>query len=341
MGRILRGLAGEGHLRVVAAETGDVVEEARRRHGLSPTATAALGRAMTGALLLAQLLLKTPKERLTLRLEGTGPLGGLVVEADPQGNVRGYVKNPQAEVPLRPDGKLNVGELVGAGVLRVDRSLPNGEIYTSTVPLVSGEIAEDLAHYLWQSEQIPSAVLLGVRVKGEGEVDVAGGVAVQVMPEAPEEVLKRLEANLAGLAGITPLLKERGLEGALETLLSGLGFERTDLRALGYPLNEIPARFRCRCSREKALEALVFFTPEEREDMIVKDGGAEVVCHWCGEVYRFTPEEIRSLVAEVRCPDCGALWLYPRADGTLFRIEGETCRCGRKVELPAEGRAQA
>ncbi|TBH20975.1 Hsp33 family molecular chaperone HslO [Thermus thermamylovorans] len=341
MGRILRGLAGEGHLRVVAAETGDVVEEARRRHGLSPTATAALGRAMTGALLLAQLLLKTPKERLTLRLEGTGPLGGLLAEADAQGNVRGYVQNPQAEVPLRPDGKLNVGEVLGPGFLRADRSLPSGEVYSGTVPLVSGEIAEDLAHYLWQSEQIPSAVLLGVRVRGEGEVEVAGGVAVQVMPGAPEEVLKRLEANLAGLAGLTPLLKERDLEGALEVLLAGLGFERTDLRALGYPQNEIPARFRCRCSREKALEALVFFTPEEREEMIVKDGGAEVVCHWCGEVYRFSPEEIRTLVAEVRCPDCGALWLYPKADGTSFRIEGDACRCGRRVELPFQGQAQA
>ncbi|BCP66050.1 Hsp33 family molecular chaperone HslO [Thermus thermophilus] len=341
MGRILRGLAGEGDLRVVAAETTDVVEEARLRHGLSPTATAALGRAMTGALLLAQLLLKTPKERITLRVEGTGPLGGLVVEADAFGHVRGYVKNPRAEVPLRGDGKLNVGELVGAGALRVDRSLPSGEVYTSTVPLVSGEIAEDLAHYLWQSEQIPSAVLLGVRVKGEGEVEVAGGVAVQVMPGAREEVLDRLEANLKDLPGLTPLLRERGLEGALEALLAGLGFERTDLRALGYFQNEIPARFRCRCNREKALEALVFFTPEEREEMIVKEGGAEVVCHWCGEVYRFSPEEVRSLVAEVRCPDCGALWLYPKGDGTLARIEGETCRCGRKVELPSETRPQA
>ena len=230
---------------------------------------------------------------------------------------------------------------VGAGALRVDRSLPSGEVYTSTVPLVSGEIAEDLAHYLWQSEQIPSAVLLGVRVKGEGEVEVAGGVAVQVMPGAKEEVLGRLEANLKDLPGLTPLLRERGLEGALEALLAGLGFERTDLRALGYFQNEIPARFRCRCNREKALEALVFFTPEEREEMIVKEGGAEVVCHWCGEVYRFSPEEVRSLVAEVRCPDCGALWLYPKGDGTLARIEGETCRCGRKVELPSETRPQA
>ena len=341
MGRILRGLAGDGNLRVVAADTTDVVEEARLRHGLSPTATAALGRAMTGALLLAQLLLKTPRERLTLRIEGTGPLGGLVAEADAFGHVRGYAKNPKAEVPLREDGKLNVGELVGPGVLRVDRSLPNGEIYTSTVPLVSGEIAEDLAHYLWQSEQIASAVLLGVRVHGEGEVEVAGGVAVQVMPGAPEEVVARLEANLAGLQGLTPLLKEKGLEGTLEAIFQGLGYTPTDLRALRYAQNEIPVRFQCRCSREKALEALVFFTPEEREDMIVKDGGAEVVCHWCGEVYRFSPEEIRSLVAEVRCPDCGALWLYPRADGSVFRIEGETCRCGRKVEIPSERRAEA
>jgi molecular chaperone Hsp33 len=341
MGRILRGLAGDGNLRVVAADTTDVVEEARLRHGLSPTATAALGRAMTGASLLAQLLLKTPKERLTLRIEGAGPLGGLVAEADAFGHVRGYVKNPKAEAPLREDGKLNVGELLGPGVLRVDRSLPNGEIYTSTVPLVSGEIAEDLAHYLWQSEQIPSAVLLGVRVHGEGEVEVAGGVAVQVMPGAPEEVVARLEANLAGLQGLTPLLKEKGLEGTLEAIFQGLGYAPTDLRVLGYAQNEIPVRFRCRCSREKALEALVFFTPEEREDMIVKDGGAEVVCHWCGEVYRFSPEEIRSLVAEVRCPDCGALWLYPRADGSVFRIEGEACRCGRKVEIPSERRAEA
>ncbi len=333
MGRILRGLAGEGHLRAIAAETSGAVEEARRRHGLAPTPTAALGRLMTGALLLAQLLLKDPRGRLTLRVEGDGPLGGMVAEADPAGRVRGYVGNPQAELPLR-EGKLNVGALVGQGSLRVDRSLPGGEVYTSSVPLVSGEIAEDLAHYLWQSEQIPSALLLGVRVKGEGEVEVAGGVVVQVLPGAPEEVLSCLEANLARYPqGLTPLLKERGLEGALEALLEGLGYEPTDLKALGYGEGYIPARFECRCNRTKALEALVFFTPEEREEMILKDGGAEVVCRWCNTAYRFSPEEIRSLVAEVRCPDCGALWLYPREDGTVFRIEGETCRCGRRVEL--------
>ncbi|MGQ9692763.1 MAG: Hsp33 family molecular chaperone HslO [Thermaceae bacterium] len=332
MGRIIRGLAAGGSLRIIAADTKDVVEEARLRHGLSPTATAALGRALTGALLLAQLLLKTPKERIALRFQGDGPLGGMIAEAAPDGTVRGYVKNPWADLPVRGDGKLDVGGLVGRGVLQVDRTLPGGEVYSSRVELRSGEVAEDLAYYLFQSEQTPAAVLLGVRLGPGGEVDQAGGMVVQVLPGAEEEAIARLEGNLAGVS-FSALLKEKGLEGAVEALLEGVGFERTDLRTLGYPGNGIPARFQCRCSREKALEALVFFTPGEREEMIVQDGGAEVVCHWCGERYRFSPEEVRSLVAEVRCPDCGALWLYPKADGTVARIEGETCRCGRKVEL--------
>ncbi len=338
MGRLIRGLAGGGEFRILAADTTDVIEEARRRHGLSPTATAALGRAMTGAVLLAFLLSKTPRERLTLRVDGDGPLGGIVVEAAPDGSVRGYVKNPQAEVPLRSDGKLNVGELVGAGELRVVRALPSGELYESSVPLVSGEIAEDLAHYLWQSEQIPSAVLLGVRVHGEGEVEVAGGMAVQVLPGADEVDIQRLEQNLAGIKGFTPLLKAKGLEGAVDAVMDGLGFETLDLKPFGYAGNEVPVAFRCRCSRERAVEALVFFTPEEREDMIVQDGGAEVICHWCGEVYRITPEEIQGLRVEheVRCPDCGEIWYRRRADGLELEIPGDTCRCGRKVELPEE-----
>lgn len=332
MGRIIRGLAAGGDLRIIAAETTDVVEEARLRHGLSPTATAALGRALTGALLLAQLLLKTPKERIALRFEGDGPLGGMIVEAGPDGTVRGYVRNPHVDLPIRGDGKLDVGGLVGQGTLQVDRSLPSGEVYSSRVELRSGEVAEDLAYYLFQSEQTPAAVLLGVRLGSGGAVDRAGGMAIQVLPGAKEQAIDRLERNLAGVS-FSALLKEKGLEGAVEGLLEGVGFERTDLRALGYLGNDIPARFQCRCNRGKALEALVFFTPGEREEMIVQDGGAEVVCHWCGARYRFSPEEIRSLVAEVRCPDCGALWLHPKGDGTLARIEGETCRCGRKVEI--------
>ncbi|GEM87449.1 Hsp33 family molecular chaperone HslO [Meiothermus granaticius] len=295
MGRLIRGLAAEGNLRVLAALTTDVVEEARLRHGLSPTPTAALGRAMTGALLLTFLLSKTPKERITLHFRGDGPLGGPIAEAAPDGLVRGYVKQPHLEPPLRPDGKLNVGAAVGRGELKVDRLLSNQEIYQSSTELISGEIAEDLARYLWQSEQAPSAVLLGVRVYGQGEVQVAGGVAVQVLPGCPDEVVRRLEANLLAHPSLTDLLLERGLEGSVEALMQGLGYQATDLKPVGYREGYIPLQFGCRCTRERALNALVYFSPQERQEMIEQDGGAEVICHWCGDTYRITPDEIRSL----------------------------------------------
>ncbi len=296
MGRLIRGLAGEGSFRILAAETTDVVEEARRRHRLSPTATAALGRALTGAALLAFLLSKTPRERVTLKIDGEGPLGHLVAEAGVDGKVRGYVGRPEADLPPNARGKLDVGGLIGKGELRVMRSLPSGEIYDSSVPLVSGEIAEDLAHYLLKSEQIPSAVLLGVRVSPEGPVEAAGGMVVQVLPGASEEAIARLEANLKKIPGFSSLLQEKGLEGAVEAVLEGLGFEATSLKELGLE-GGIPVRFTCRCSREKARDSLRFFKPEELEEM-AQEGGAEVVCRWCGEVYRFSPEEVRALIAD-------------------------------------------
>jgi molecular chaperone Hsp33 len=295
MGRLIRGLAAEGNLRVLALETTDIAEEARERHQLSPTATAALGRAMSGVLLLTFLLSKTPRERVSLQFVGDGPLGGPVVEAAPDGLVRGYVKNPQADPPLRADGKLNVGAAIGRGELKVARLLSNEELYQSSVELVSGEIAEDLARYLWQSEQIPSAVLLGVRVNGSGAVHIAGGVAIQVLPGCPDEVIGRLEQNLQGRTSITDLLLEKGLDGSVETLMEGLDYDPTDLSVVGFHEGHIPLHFQCRCSHERALNALAHFSPQEREEMIVQDGGAEVSCHWCGEIYQITPEEIRSL----------------------------------------------
>ena len=298
MGRLIRGLAADGNLRVLAALTTDVAEEARVRHHLSPTPTAALGRAMTGALLLTFLLSKTPRERITLQFRGDGPLGGPIAEAAPDGLVRGHVKHKHVEPPLRPDGKLNVGAAVGGGELKVDRLLSNEEVYQSSTEIVSGEIAEDLARYLWQSEQAPSAILLGVRVHGQGEVQVAGGIVVQVLPDCPDEVVRRLEANLAGRTSITDLLLEKGLEGTVETLMEGLGYQETDLTVVGYRDGYIHLQFGCRCSRERALNALVYFSPQEREEMIEQDGGAEVTCHWCGDKYQITPEEIRSLPEE-------------------------------------------
>ena len=288
MGEVIRGLAGGGAFRVLAADATDAVEEARRRHRLSPTATAALGRALTGAALLAHLLTKSPRERVTLKVEGDGPLGHLLAEASVDGLVRGYVAEPAADLPPTERGKLDVGGLVGKGELRVMRSLPGGEVYDSSVPLVSGELAEDLAHYLLSSEQIPSAVLLGVRLSpGEGEVASAGGAVIQVMPGADEEAISRLEANLSELPGFSSLLAERGLRGAVAEVLGGLDFE-----PVGDPL---PLSFGCRCSRDKARDSLRFFSPEELAEMAA-EGGAEVVCRWCGKVYRFSPEELRGLI---------------------------------------------
>lgn len=300
---MIRGLAADGNLRVLAAETTDLGQEAQRRHHLSNTATAALGRAMTGGLLMAALLSKTPRERVDLRFEGDGPAGVMMVDAGPDGSVRGYLRHPQAEVPLRADGKLDVGKLIGEGELKVMRSLSNGEIYQSATRLVSGEIAEDLTHYLWQSEQIPSAMLLGVRLEGSGEVRHAGGVVIQVMPGCPDGVIAQLESNLATVKGLTDLLEMHGLEGSVDYLLRGLDYQPTDLTVIGFREGHIPLQFRCRCSRSRALDSLAFFDPHERQAMIDEDGGAEVCCDWCGQKYQITPEEILSLEVTPTLPN--------------------------------------
>lgn len=276
-------------------ETTDVVEDARKRHGLSPTATAALGRTLTGVSLLSFLLSKTPQERVLIQFSGDGELGGPTAEGSTDGSVRGWVQNPLAEPPLRPDGKLNVGEAVGQGQLKVSRALGGGELYEGSVPITSGEIAEDITNYLWKSEQIPSALLLGVKVAPDGSVESAGGFVVQVLPGCPEEIISKLEMNLKDRPGISEMLLEWGLEATLEELMFDLEYESMDLRGIGFKDGFIPIFFKCRCSREKAVSSLMYFSHEEREEMIAQDGGAEVGCHWCGEKYKITPEEINSL----------------------------------------------
>ena len=287
MSYLIAGNAAKTTLRVFAADTSKLVELARVRHDLSPTATAALGRALTGALLLAQVLSKREEDRVTLRIQGDGELGYIVAEGGRDGAARGYVKNPQADLaPRATDGKLDVGALVGKnGDFAVMRLLENSEPYTGSVPLVSGEIADDLAAYLWQSEQIPSAVLLGVHLDSTG-VTHAGGLLVQAMPGVADSTLTRLEQNIANLGQFTSAMRNSGFLGAVAKALDSLDLElHGDTLALEY---------KCRCSFERSLAALVYFSAAEREDMIVT-GGQEVVCHWCGQKYQISPEEIRSL----------------------------------------------
>lgn len=328
MSYLLRGVAARGGIRVVAADTTTIVEEARRRHQASPTATAALGRSLTGASLLSHVLLKNPQDRVTLRLRGGGPLGGIIAEGGLDGEVRGYVNHPQASVPPRPDGKLDVGGALGRdGEIQVIRShAPYGEPYSSSVDLISGEIAEDIAGFLATSEQIYSAVLLGVYLE-QRRVVKAGGVLLQPLPGADEAALDLLEANVRAFGQLTEAMRNVSLLEILEQLCWGLEFELLTQQAL-------PLKFACRCSDEKALDALAYFSPEEREQMIDEDGGAEVVCHWCGEARWLGPEKIRSVSTnEIRCPECGTLW-YREGQATMIR-EGERCACGKRVELPA------
>jgi molecular chaperone Hsp33 len=243
--------------------------------------------------------------------------------------VRGYAKQPQADLPLRQDGKLDVCGAVGPdGTSEVIRShAPYGDPYQSAVALVSGEVAEDISGLLARSEQIASAVLLGVYYQ-DGAVARAGGVLLQALPAAEEGVLDRLEANVHAFGPLTDGLRRASLIEAMHELTDGF-----DLRIMND--EALPLAFACRCSDDKARQVLAYFTPEERRRMIEEDGGAEAVCHWCGQKRWIGPDAIRSLGDggdEVRCPDCGTLWY--RDAGTVMVRDGERCACGRPVARP-------
>lgn len=279
-GRLRVGVAGAGELRWAVADLSDIVETARERLDLSPVAAAALGRSMAGAALLLRLAAKTPT-RLVLEIAGDGPIGRVIAEADAEGNLRGMVGHRRVDVPHRANRKLAVGDAVGEGSLRVVREHPGGS-YNSQVKLVSGEIGEDLAHYLVQSEQSRSAVLLGVLGRPTG-VAAAGGMIVEVMPGASEATLQRLEANLAGVGGVSRLMEEGGLDRVLHTVLDDL---RPDLR------EERELRFRCRCRRERLRRHLELMSEEDRESLREESGELEAECVFCGTVYRFDKEEL-------------------------------------------------
>ncbi|BDP42064.1 33 kDa chaperonin [Deinococcus aetherius] len=286
---LLRGTAAGGTLRLVGIDATALVEEARLRHHLSKTATAALGRTLAASALLAVVLGKKPDSRVTVRIQGGGSVGWIVAEGSADGLVRGYVREPGADLPIRvSDGKLDVSGIVGTeGELAVTRLLDNGEPYTGSVELVSGEIAEDVSTYLGVSEQIPNAVLLGVYEEG-GRVARAGGLLVQAMPGVSDETLARLEANVRSIGQFTDSLRRGSLLETMQAAAEGLD--------LTLSAEAQPARFQCRCSREKALGSLKFFAPGERLEMI-EEGGQEIVCHWCGEHYQMTPAEIATLDA--------------------------------------------
>ncbi len=291
--QLIRATAADGGIRVVGVTTTRLVEVARKRHELSYVATAALGRAMTAGLLLVSSM-KEPQSRVNIRVKGDGPLGGLLVDAGLDGTVRGYVEKPEVELPPNADGKLDVGGAIGTdGYLYIVRDIGRGYPYSSTTELVSGEIGDDLTHYLANSEQTPSALVLGVFTGADG-VEAAGGLLLQVLPKAAqdEELVSLLEARLGSLTGFTPLLRAgKSLPQIFEELVGDLGLEML-------PGSQL-VQFSCKCTRDRMLGALRLLGIDELKDMIKVDEGAEAVCHFCNEKYQANSEQLQDLIDDL------------------------------------------
>lgn len=283
-----KAVAVNGHFRAVAAITTRVVESLRKRHDLSPGASVALGRALTGAFLLASDL--KGKERVMVQIIGEGPIGEVVAEACPSGEGRGYVKNPRAEVPVS-EGKIQLSQALSPpGTITVIKDLGLREPYRGVAPLVSGEIGKDLANYLWVSEQIPSAVALGVYVEPDFSVGAAGGYLVQTMPGARDEEIELVEKNILRLPPPTELIRRGSSPRQMvEEVLKG-----HELKWLGSQR----LRFKCRCSKGRIAEALVALGEKELEDLIHKEEEVEITCEFCRKEYRFSQEELQNLLWE-------------------------------------------
>ena len=284
---IVSGMAAGEQLRVFAARTCCLTEEARRRHDTSPVATAALGRLLTAGAMMGSMM-KGEKDLLTIQVKGDGPLHGITVTADSAGNVKGYVDQPEVLIHARANGKLDVAGAVGKGTLSVIKDLGLKEPYSGQVDLQTGELAEDLTYYFAVSEQTPSAVGLGVLMNRDNTVRQAGGFIVQVMPFAQDEVISRLEKNISGLASVTALLEEGGTpEYILEKVLEGFDLEIT---------GRMRTRFKCSCSRSRVEKALLSIGARELGDLIREGKPVELKCHFCNTAYQFTVEEIKDVL---------------------------------------------
>ncbi|HKR01566.1 MAG TPA: Hsp33 family molecular chaperone HslO [Pyrinomonadaceae bacterium] len=293
---LVHGTAAGGTVRCMAAVTTNIVAEAARRHDLWPTVAAALGRTLTGALLLGSSLKEL--DRLTVQIVSDGPVGGITVEANARGEVRGYVRNPEAHAPYNEKGKFDVRAVVGEGMFYVTRESGYDmglyrEPYRGSVPIVSGEIAEDFAYYLTKSEQIPSAVLLGVHLQPAAPyVSAAGGLMIQMMPGADEKTIGTIEASVSRMPQATTMIRE-GARPAdlLRAALGDIEFEMLDER---------PVTFACPCSHERAVSMISSIDRAELESMLREDRGAVMTCHFCNETYRLDEDELLKVMGENR-----------------------------------------
>ncbi|HYM60608.1 MAG TPA: Hsp33 family molecular chaperone HslO [Thermoanaerobaculia bacterium] len=285
--RLIQGMAGSGDFRILAAQTTNTVETARTLLDLSPVATDALGRALTASLMLARLLEKNVRQQyVTLRFEGDGPLGLVIAEATIAGTARGYVANTVPE-----EAGFDASNAIGRGILTVVRGTPPaGKPYTSQVTLEGGGIAQELTRYLLHSEQIASAVLLGVLNRREG-VAAAGGIVIQAFPHASPESIAKIEKRIQETPPLSTLIEKMPIEDVVAQVFAGLDFKQIDASF------NTPLSYTCTCSRQRALAPLTLFDAEELSEMIA-EGGSEVVCQFCGRRYSFTAEELLALTAK-------------------------------------------
>lgn len=289
---IVRAMSTDGTVKASAICSRALTERARSIHSLSPVATAALGRALAGASMMGNAL-KGEGESLTLQIKGGGPLGTVLAVSDAEGNVRGYVGDGSVDLPLRPDGKLDVGGAVGReGTLTVIKDLGLKEPYVGTVDLLGGEIAEDIAAYFVESEQIPTACGLGVLVDRDRSVLAAGGYLIQLLPGAGEDTIAKVEGGIYAAPSVTSILSaDPDPVHLLKTVLSDFELEILETSDVEY---------RCYCSRERTERALLSLGSDELEDMLREQGGAELTCQFCDRVHSFSGDELRAMIKELR-----------------------------------------
>ena len=285
---IVRATAGDAQIRAFAATTRVTVETARTLHDLSPVASAALGRLLTGGAMMGSML-KGDTDLLTLQIIGDGPIGQITVTTDASGNVKGYVNNPSVMLPPNKMGKLDVSGAVGNGFLRVIKDMGLKEPYSGQIEIQSGEVAEDLTNYFASSEQIPSSVGLGVLMNKEDmTVKQAGGFIIQLMPFASDEIISKLEDNLSNINSVTKMLEDGHTpESMLEILLKGLDLKITDT---------LPVRFHCNCEKARVEKAIVSIGKKDINEMIEEGKPIEVNCHFCNKNYTFSVEELKELL---------------------------------------------
>lgn len=288
---LVRALAFDGKVRAFSVRTTDTVGEAQRRHATWPTASAALGRSMTAGVMMGAML--KGEDKLTVKVEGKGPIGAIIVDSNSKGEVRGYVSNPQTHFDLNEHGKLDVRRAVGTdGMLTIVKDLGLRDFFTGSVPIVSGELGEDFTYYFAASEQVPSSVGLGVLVNPDNTILAAGGFIIQLMPGIEDETISIIEEKLSSMDPVSKLIA-RGLSPE-ELLQEILGTENVKI------LDQMPVSFECNCSKERFGTAILGLGEAEIQEMIEDDGSAEAQCHFCMETYHYSQEELESFIDEIK-----------------------------------------